>query len=561
LIGVLAKPGQAAVVEEFFELFKTPWEFYRAGRQYEVVITTTADIPAIAAPVVFVYSAEATGVDARHRLTLGARHKRGVLTPYRDGHSLPIYGDLATFTDPAGAVPCLASSAGIAGLRVEHATSTIIRVGYDLFAEVEYLLSIGQPAEHAHVPTLDLHIGMLREWILNAGIPVLEIPPVPAGHAFAVCLTHDIDFIGIRHHRFDHTMWGFLYRSTLGAVRDLLRRRISTRRLLRMWRAAASLPFVYLGWAKDFWEPFDWFLRVEKRLPATYFLIPFKGRSGQKVPGRHASRRATAYDVDDLSRQAVTLMQAGCELGVHGIDAWHSAALGRDELARLAVITGASNIGIRMHWLLQDADSAAMFERAGYAYDASAGYNDTIGYRSGTTQVFRPLGMATLLELPLHIQDGALFYPQKLDLSEADAEQRCSTLIANSRRLGGVLTLLWHDRSHGPERFWGEFYAKLVEGLKSENPWFGTAGQVVSWFEKRRRVQFEQVQTEEGARTSLRYDGEPIAPPLVVKVHLPKDDRYSGRSTRADLSWDGTRPADVDSPRPFINPQRAHSLS
>lgn len=560
MIGVLAKPGQAAVVEEFFELFKTPWEFYRAGQQYEVVVATTADIPAVAVPALLVYSAEATGCDARHRLTLVARYQGGFLAD-RDGQSLPIYGDLATFSGAGGAVPCLASSAGIAGLRVEHATSTIIRIGYDLFAEIEYLLSVGQPAGHAHVPTLDLHIGMLRDWILSAGIPVLEIPPVPAGHAFAVCLTHDIDFIGIRQHRFDHTMWGFLYRSTLGAVRDLVRRRISVRRLSRMWRAAATLPFVYLGWAKDFWEPFEWFLRVEKALPATYFLIPFKGRSGQKVPGRHASRRATAYDVDDLSRQAVTLMQAGCELGVHGIDAWHSAALGRDELARLAVLTGASNIGIRMHWLLQDADSAAVLERAGYAYDASAGYNDTIGYRSGTTQVFRPLGTERLLELPLHIQDGALFYPQKLDLSEADAEQRCRLLVANSRRHGGVLTLLWHDRSHGPERFWGGFYTNLVDLLKSELPWFGTAGQVVSWFEKRRNVRFEQVQTEDGMRTSLRYDGEPIAPPLVVKVHLPTDDRYSGRSPRADFSWDGARPADVDSPRPFINPQQAHSLS
>jgi hypothetical protein len=560
LIGVLAKPGQAAAVEEFFELFKTPWEFYRAGRQYEVVVATTADLPAIAVPALLVYSAEATGCDARHRLTLGARHQGGFLAD-RDGQSLPIYGGLATFTDAGDAVPCLASSAGIAGLRVEHATSTIIRIGYDLFTEIEYLLSVGQPAGNAHAPTLDLHIRMLRDWILSAGIPVLEIPPVPAGHAFAVCLTHDIDFIGIRQHRFDHTMWGFLYRSTLGAVRDLVRRRISVRRLSRMWRAAASLPFVYLGWAKDFWEPFEWFLRVEKALPATYFLIPFKGRSGQKVPGRHASRRATAYDVDDLARQAVTLMEAGCELGVHGIDAWHSAALGRDELARLAVITGASNIGIRMHWLLQDADSAGVLDRAGYAYDASAGYNDTIGYRSGTTQVFRPLGTARLLELPLHIQDGALFYPQKLDLSEADAEQRCRLLVANSRRLGGVLTLLWHDRSHGPERFWGGFYTNLVDLLKSELPWFGTAGQVVSWFEKRRNVRFEQVQTGDGTRTSLRYDGEPIAPPLVVKVHIPTDDRYAGRSTRADFSWDGARPVDVDSPRPFINPQQAHSLS
>src|SRR5207253_3818793 len=117
------------------------------------------------------------------------------------------------------------------------------------------------------------------------------------GHDFLVCLTHDIDFAGIRDHVFDHTMWGFLYRSTFGSLRNLLRRRISVARVLRMWRAAASLPLVYLACAKDFWSPFDWYLQAEKGLPATYFLIPFKGRAGERVPGRSPSRRAAAYDL------------------------------------------------------------------------------------------------------------------------------------------------------------------------------------------------------------------------------------------------------------------------
>ena len=31
MIGVIADPAEHNVVREFFELFKTPWEFYRAG--------------------------------------------------------------------------------------------------------------------------------------------------------------------------------------------------------------------------------------------------------------------------------------------------------------------------------------------------------------------------------------------------------------------------------------------------------------------------------------------------------------------------------------------------
>ena len=83
------------------------------------------------------------------------------------------------------------------------------------------------------------------------------------------------------------------------------------------------LPFVLLGWAKDFWEPFEWYLKVEADLPATYFLIPFKGRPGERTFASQA-RRATKYDVSDLNGWPAKLTGAGCELGVHGIDAWHS---------------------------------------------------------------------------------------------------------------------------------------------------------------------------------------------------------------------------------------------
>ena len=38
MLGVVADSAEQHVVQEFFELFKTPWEFYRADRQYEVLL-------------------------------------------------------------------------------------------------------------------------------------------------------------------------------------------------------------------------------------------------------------------------------------------------------------------------------------------------------------------------------------------------------------------------------------------------------------------------------------------------------------------------------------------
>ena len=45
MIGVIPNPNETAVVEEFFQLFKTPWEFHRQGRIYDVVVATTDEIP------------------------------------------------------------------------------------------------------------------------------------------------------------------------------------------------------------------------------------------------------------------------------------------------------------------------------------------------------------------------------------------------------------------------------------------------------------------------------------------------------------------------------------
>jgi hypothetical protein len=540
VIGVLARAGEAAAAEEFFELFKTPWEFYVPGHRYDVLLTTTGEIPLGCEPpipLVIVSTGQGTTADALCGFVARTSLRGGSCEG--QGWRVPIYGRLLTFDRAAAGVPSLESAAGIVGLRLPWGKSIVRRIGYDLLEEVQFLLATGQPPENAGVPALDIHIAMLRDWILEAGLPLIEIPPAPAGHPFCACLTHDIDFIGIRQHLLDHSMWGFLYRSFVGGLRSFVGRRIGFGRLLAMWRAALALPLVYAGWLADYWEPFAWYLRAERGLPATYFLLPFKRRPGERVPGSAGVRRAANYDVTDIPQAIATLQAADCEIGVHGIDAWHSIVKGREELTRVSNAIGGSghDIGIRMHWLLHDDRTWSVLEQAGYSYDATGGYNETIGYRNGTTQVFRPLGATSLLELPLQIQDGALFYPQRLNLSEDEAATKCDGLIADTARHGGVVTVLWHDRSHGPERFWGDFYIRLLERLRARKPWFGTGGHIVGWFRQRRAIRFVRFDRADGRGVRLCYDGEEIRPPMVVRVHRPTLSKPS--STCVDRLWKG----------------------
>lgn len=539
MIGVVSNPTHRAVVEEFFQLFKTPWEFFRDGRTYEVVVSVTGRVPRTDARAVLIYGTKAQDYDREINIRPSVLVNGGTLQ--FGGAQLPIYGDLLGFQQKGEEVLRTVDGSRIAGLRLDVSGTTIHRFGYDLFEEVARILSNGQPAENAQSPSLDLHIAIMRQSILDSGVSILEIPPVPPGYDFAVCLTHDIDFVGIRRHKFDHTMWGFLYRATLGGSIDFMRGRLSIRGLLKRFQAAASLPLVYLGFLEDFWMPFEWYLEVEKGLPTTYFLIPFKNRSGEKLATKHAQRRATKYDVTDVRDWVQRLNQQRCEIGVHGIDAWHSAEKGREELDRVVCVSGQAKPGVRMHWLLHDRQTFKVLEQAGYFYDSTAGYNETVGYRCGTHQVFRPLGTCKLLEVPLHIQDGALFFPQQLGLSEDSAWTLCCDLLENARKFGGVLTLLWHDRSFGPERFWGEFYVRFLQTIKSEKVWFATARQTADWFRQRRAVEFfRDDSSPAGTRVRLSSPMSMGIPPLTIRVHQPES------ASAEDHTWTGNAELKVD---------------
>jgi len=541
MIGVLTQAGQLPIASEFFELFKTPWEPYRSHKHYDVVISTDGEVPSCTPRLLIMYGS--TGHASDELPESGTSKPPAHVATSDSGLTLPIYGQVRLFPRPEAAYrTVLQIDSRLAAYSSDSAVTRVVRVGYHLFDEIGYLLSSGQEADHSRCPTVEVHIAVLRGEILAAGLPLLELPPVPAGYRFLACLTHDIDFVGIKRHKFDHTMWGFLYRSTVKSTLGWVTGRLSFARLCRIWRAAASLPLVYLGLARDFWLPFEWYFRVEKDLPATYFLIPFKNRPGRNLTIPDSRKRASKYDVTEIGEWTTALVERGFEIGVHGIDSWHDLDAARAERQVVADSVQIPPAGVRMHWLLLSDDTYRVLDEAGFTYDSTAGYNSTIGYRCGTTQVFRPLSAERLLELPLHLQDGALFYPTQLGLTEPDAWQECQQMIGRALTFGGVLTILWHDRSHAPERLWGDFYIRLIACLRENDAWFGNASEVVEWFRKRRSVQFrETVGTDGTLRIVAEYAGAEPGPPLTVRA-FPAVSPTTGSTPRpsSDVSWGGT---------------------
>jgi hypothetical protein len=485
MIGVVADSREHAVAVEFFELFKTPWEFYREDRDYEVVLCAREpEIRECTARLVLIYSGVELAYDGRVGLAVNGARQDGEGVHYR-GVTVPVYGRSVRFALPDGALESVAHLGGPEGTRV-------VRLGYDLFGEVAHLLTDGQPAGNAAIPALELHIAILRELIVSSGAALTEIPPVPAGYNFIACLTHDVDHPSIRRHGFDHTTFGFLYRAVAASVRCWRQGRLSGHGVVRNWAAAAKLPFVHLRLARDFWKDFGRYRDLEQGAPSTFFVIPFAGRAGRSGDHIAPHYRKAGYGAADIAAELKELAAAGCEVGTHGIDAWRDSTLGREEMVEVQGATGKSAAGARMHWLYFDSESHAVLEQAGFAYDSTVGYNETIGYRAGTSQAYRPLNARELLELPLHVMDTALFYREHLNLSPAAAKERVAQVVRQTARVGGCVTLNWHDRSIAPERLWGEFYGGLVEELKKQGAWLASAEQVVAWFRQRRAMVFRQ---------------------------------------------------------------------
>lgn len=502
VLGVLVPPRYRAVAAEMFELFKTPWEAVRDDVEYEVILAHSESANHAGRRLTIV-----TGGPGE---TSGAVSPAPLRPPARI-EALAIDVDLQHPWLPVGAQ----GEAFVWGDRGR------LRLGYDLFAEIETLLTTGQPSATSLNANTERHLEIVRRAMLSAGIPVVEVDAAPAGAAITVALTHDVDFARLRNHVFDRTAAGFVYRATVTTLIDLLRGRTTLRTLGRNLAAAFKLPLVYLGWARDPWSCFARCVALEQRWRSTFFIIPWRNDPGRSAPhGGVDAQRACRYQASDVSEDLQQLTKAGFEIGLHGIDAWSDADAATNERDAIQEASDADASGVRMHWLYSNPQTYAVLESAGFDYDSSFGFNDAVGFRGGTGQAFRPLGVDHLIELPLILQDTALFLARRMHLDEEEAFLVCRRVVAEARTFGCGLALLWHLRSLAPERCWDGFYTRLLAHLDSEGAWMAPAAEVVSFYRRRRSIRLDASVADGVLTVRPEADGETDAR-LAMRVRLP----------------------------------------
>ena len=153
MLGVISDPTEETAVREFFELFKIPWEFYRNDRQYQVVLCTGDAKPEPSSTRLLVlYASEETEFDVRLKIeTCFHDHETNLSL---SAGSLPLYGCHATFLHRGTKVLSSEDPGKTVGFVDRLEDQLFARVGYDLFREVQCLLTRGQPSANAGTPTL-----------------------------------------------------------------------------------------------------------------------------------------------------------------------------------------------------------------------------------------------------------------------------------------------------------------------------------------------------------------------------------------------------------------------
>ncbi len=477
MIGVYANLDRKETVSEFFELFKTPWEFALPDKKYEVAIVSAENFSNIDAEIVFNYATRKSGEVPIQTISDGRNR-------------LPVYTGLEQVVSEESQILLIDSEEkAVATTNISNGKKTV-RVGFNLFDEVEFLLTEGQPVQFALSPTLDYHIEFIKNQIINHGLQLVEIPPIPHGFKFTVCLSHDVDHPRLNLYGFDHTLAGFFFRASIGSITRFVTGRISLRGLVKNCFSLIRYPFSKLGLGSDLWDTFGEYVKIEANANSTFFIIPFRNRPGKNPQGKVNSIRASKYGFRDVEDKVQEIFRSGKEIAVHGIDSWLDPTSGESEKDELKEFRHQSETGVRMHWLYYNKESPQVLEKAGFTYDSTFGYNQTPGYRAGTSQAFKALGTESLIEIPLHIMDTSLFYPSHLHLSDRQAKKFVDRISGHALKNGGIITVNWHDRSIVAERQWDGLYRRMISEWSQQDAWFPCMADAASWFRKRRAYRF-----------------------------------------------------------------------
>lgn len=294
---------------------------------------------------------------------------------------------------------------------------------YDLHGRFPYYLSRNR----------DVMLPRVSQFLVSRGF----CPEYGDGKKFAVCLTHDIDYI--------YPNWTRIAKGMANSFSDRDLKRLLT------W------PFSKVNKNYNPYWNFHKIMGIEEKFGAksTFFIMTAERDPAMQI-----------YPIGDLAGDMRDIVRRGWDIGLHGgYYSYNDAAAIAEEKRKLERAIGKKVIGYRNHFLkFCTPDTWLQLEKAGFSYDSTLGFADCIGFRNGMCHPFRPYDLKgdrwiDLVEIPQAIMDGTLFEYMRLNCD--DSWKMVREIIDTVEKYQGVVTLSWHNTQSTDVNL--SFYEKVLK--------------------------------------------------------------------------------------------------
>lgn len=331
-------------------------------------------------------------------------------------------------------------------------------------------------------PELDLWVKDVRRDLLAQGIDL--IPTWPDDAPFSVCLTHDVDILS-----------------------DTVSIKQGLRKLKQFWCSEDQKDvFVKikrtLGLLKNKYSIYPSIektigtlhaIEKEYHVPSTYFLFASPLHRISQHDCMYSLNDRVRYSGDTCSLGEVfqKIHSDGYEMGLHG--SYYTATTPQLLASQKQQLENALDLPVtstRQHFLHWEQKVTPKLQtEANILVDGTLGYNRNIGFRSGTCYPFYFFDkdsdtMIPLLEIPLVVQDGALFGNNALELDPVQAFSVTKQLIDSVRSVGGCMTILIHPDMMLLDGV-STYYRQVIEYCLKHKAWFTTMSGMANWWKQK----------------------------------------------------------------------------
>jgi hypothetical protein len=226
--------------------------------------------------------------------------------------------------------------------------------------------------------------------------------------------------------------------------------------------------FVFLFSNPSYWC-FDYWTELEKGANRQSVFYIYARRKHQK--GIKSFLIDPSYDIFENNRLKNQLMQMhdqGFEIGLHG--SYNSAIIPgvlEEEKECLEKAIGFPVTKTRQHWLNYREATTPYFHNSLFRFDSTLGWNDAIGFRSGSASAYRPYDHIndkpfSFFEVPQIIMDSHIF-----DYSAGNVFKAQILVAETLKSLHSIknthVSISWHQRVCSSDYKWSEYYENIIK--------------------------------------------------------------------------------------------------